>query len=53
MKRILVTYDGSTSSAKAFSLGVELSEKYGAELMVLAACAATRVRHGGGNRSRD
>jgi enolase len=36
MKRILVAYDGSTSSAKAFSLGVELSEKYGAELMVLA-----------------
>ena len=36
MKRILVAYDGSTSSAKAFSLGVELSEKYGAELLVLA-----------------
>jgi hypothetical protein len=32
----MVAYDGSTSSAKAFSLGVELSEKYGAELMVLA-----------------
>jgi hypothetical protein len=36
MKRILVAYDGSTFSAKAFSLGVELSEKYGAELLVLA-----------------
>ena len=36
MKRILVAYDVATFSAKAFSLGVELSEKYGAELMVLA-----------------
>jgi len=35
MKRILVAYDGSPSSAKAFSLGMELREKYDAELMVL------------------
>ena len=36
MKRILVAYDGSPSSAKAFSLGIELRDKYDAELMVLA-----------------
>ena len=36
MKRILVAYDGSPSSAKAFSLGMELRDKYDAELMVLA-----------------
>ena len=36
MKRILVAYDGSSSSAKAFSLGMELRGKYDAELMVLA-----------------
>jgi nucleotide-binding universal stress UspA family protein len=36
MKRILVAYDGSPSSAKAFSLGLELCEKYGGELLVLA-----------------
>lgn len=35
MKRILVAYDGSPSSAKAFSLGMEMREKYAAELMVL------------------
>ena len=36
MKRILVAYDGSASSAKAFSLAMELRDKYDAELMVLA-----------------
>ena len=36
MKRILVAYDGSPSSAKAFSLGMELRDKFDAELMVLA-----------------
>lgn len=36
MKRILVAYDGSPSSTKAFSLGMELGAKYGAELLVLA-----------------
>jgi len=36
MKRILIACDGSPSSAKAFSLGMDLSTKYGAELMVLA-----------------
>lgn len=36
MKRILVAYDGSPSSAKAFSLGMELRDKFDAEPMVLA-----------------
>jgi nucleotide-binding universal stress UspA family protein len=36
MKHILVAYDGSAAAAKAFSLALELAEKYGAELRVLA-----------------
>ena len=36
MKRILVAYDGSDSAAKAFSLGIELAEKFGAEMRVTA-----------------
>ena len=36
MKRIIVAYDGSPPAVKAYSLGVELAEKYGAEIRVLA-----------------
>jgi nucleotide-binding universal stress UspA family protein len=36
MKRIIVGYDGSAPAAKAFSLTVDLAEKYGAEVRVLA-----------------
>jgi nucleotide-binding universal stress UspA family protein len=36
MKRMLVGYDGSTAADKAFSLGLDLAEKYAAELHVLA-----------------
>jgi len=36
MKRILVAYDGSTSADKAFSLGLDLAGKYGADMHVLA-----------------
>jgi nucleotide-binding universal stress UspA family protein len=36
MKHILVAYDGSAAATKAFSLALELAEKYGAELRVLA-----------------
>ncbi|MGA2792401.1 MAG: universal stress protein [Roseiarcus sp.] len=36
MKRILVGYDGSASAEKAFSLGLDLAEKYAAEVHVLA-----------------
>ena len=35
MKHILVAYDGSASASKAFSLGLELAEKYAADLRVL------------------
>ena len=36
MKRILVAYDGSSAADRAFSFGLDLAEKYGAELHVLA-----------------
>ena len=36
MKRVLVAYDGSESADKAFSVGLELAGKYGAEIYVLA-----------------
>jgi nucleotide-binding universal stress UspA family protein len=53
MKRILVAYDGSPSSAKAFSLGMELRDKFDAEFMVLAVARPPEfgTRHGGGDRS--
>jgi nucleotide-binding universal stress UspA family protein len=36
MKRILVGYDGSPSADKAFSLGLDLAEKYAGEVHVLS-----------------
>jgi nucleotide-binding universal stress UspA family protein len=36
MKRILIGYDGSTSADKAFSLGLDLAEKYACEVHVLS-----------------
>jgi nucleotide-binding universal stress UspA family protein len=35
-KQILVAYDGSESAGKAFAYGLDLAEKYGAELRVLS-----------------
>jgi nucleotide-binding universal stress UspA family protein len=36
MKRILAAYDGSDAASKAFVTALELAEKFGAELRVLA-----------------
>jgi nucleotide-binding universal stress UspA family protein len=36
MNRILIAYDGSDAAARAFSLGIDLAGKYGAEVRVLA-----------------
>jgi nucleotide-binding universal stress UspA family protein len=36
VKNILVAYDGSESAGKAFDYGLDLAEKYGADLRVLA-----------------
>jgi len=36
MKSILVAYDGSAPADKAFSLGLDMAAKYGAEVRVLA-----------------
>lgn len=36
IRKLLVAYDGSASARDAFSFAVELAEKYGAELHVLA-----------------
>lgn len=35
-ERLLVAYDGSESAEKAFDHGLDLAEKYGAELRILA-----------------
>ena len=36
MKRILVGYDGSEHAAKAFTMAVDMAQKFGAEIEVLA-----------------
>ncbi len=36
LKKILISYDGSTPAKKAFDFGIEISEKFNAELFVLS-----------------
>jgi nucleotide-binding universal stress UspA family protein len=36
IKKILVAYDGSQQSKKAFALGVDVASKYGAQMIVLS-----------------
>jgi len=36
IQKLLIAYDGSDSAKSAFELGIDLAEKYGAELFVIA-----------------